>query len=346
MIRYIQNKSIDYGLLQDLLRDSTRINQFTNVGPTKLLLEKHLHGLLNLPPEKVVICSANGTLALHTLLFFYKKRNITKFASPSYTFPSCIVGGFRTKVYDISLENFSFDSAEEDKIIEDNDCLIITNLFGTYPKNLKSILKKCKDNSTIVILDNASSPLTKINGKNLCSFGDASFGSLHHTKYLGFGEGGFIVIDRIHEKEINNIMGFGFSSKNSKRISQTKSSNFKISDISSAAILQHIKTYDIERHILNQNLFIGMMNSIEGVEIFNYAENVIYGNLPILYKKPIKIDFFRNNNIEAQKYYYPLKKHKNSIFLYDRLINLPLHSKLSEFEIEKMVRIIRDSINE
>ena len=346
MIKYIQNKSIDYDLLQNLLKDSTRINQFTNLGPAKLLLEEHLHNLLNLPPEKAVICSANGTLALHTLLFFYKKRNITKFASPSYTFPSCIVGGFKTKIYDISLDNFSFDPLQEEKIIAENDCLIITNLFGTYPKNLKSILKKCKDSDTLVILDNASSPLTKIDGKNLCCFGDASFGSLHHTKYLGFGEGGFIVIDRVHEEEINKIMGFGFSSKSNKRTSESKSSNFKISDISSAAILQHLKTYDIQKHISNQNVFIDMIKTIKGVEIFNYTKNVVYGNLPIFYKQPIKIDFFRNNHIEAQKYYSPLKRHRNSIFLYDRLINLPLHSKLSNFEIQKIVRIIRDSINE
>ena len=339
MIRYIQEKKIDYSLFKEILSDSSATNQFTNNGPAKLELEKKIKHVLELPDTKAVVCTTNGTLALHALFFFFKERGLKKFVTPSYTFPSSIVGGFKTKVVDISLDNYCFD--EEDKVIEENDCIIITNLFGTYPKNLKNILQKCQENNTKVILDNASSPMTEIDGENFCCLGDASFGSLHHTKYLGFGEGGFIVIDKEHEEEINRILGFGFTGKTVERISNRHSSNFKISDIAAAAIAQHITNYDLIEHKQKQDLFVEMLTGVKGVPMFNYSEGVVYGSLPVVFENPIKAAFFRDNYIEAHKYYYPLDKHKNSLFLYDRIINLPLYSTLSNFEIEKMVKIVK-----
>tara|TARA_R110000824_G_scaffold53249_3_gene147495 strand:+ start:2956 stop:3987 length:1032 start_codon:yes stop_codon:yes gene_type:complete len=342
MIKYVQEKKIDYPLFEKILSDSSATNQFTNIGPAKIKLEKKLKEILNLPDTKTVVCTANGTLSLHALFFFFKARGLKRFVTPSYTFPSSIVGGFETEVVDISLENYCFE--EEEKIIQENDCIIITNLFGTYPKNLKSILQQCKENNTKVILDNASSPMTNIEGENFCSLGDASFGSLHHTKYLGFGEGGFIVIDKEHKEEINRILGFGFTGKTVERISEPYSSNFKFSDVTAAAILQHIINYDLSAHIEKQNLFVEMISDVEGVSIFNYSEGVVYGNMPIVFKDPASTSFFRDNYIEAHKYYYPLRNHKNSLFLYERIINLPLYSTLNDFEIEKIVKIVKIGI--
>lgn len=342
MIKYVQNKTINYNVLESILAESTRLNHFTNEGPAKLLLESKLKEILKLPKRKSVVCATNGTAALHALILFYQKRGLKRFVGPSFTFPSCNVAGFKTKLVDISLENYLFDN--EDVIIKDNDCIIITNLFGTYPKNLKEILDKCKRHDTKVILDNASSPLTMIEGENICSFGDAVFGSLHHTKYLGFGEGGFIVIDSEHEREINEILGFGFSKSASNRVSCIKSSNFKISDISSAATLQHVLRYDIKKHIDNQNMFLDMLAGLKGVSAFNYSAGVVYGNLPILFEHPIDKTIFRENQIEAHKYYYPLKKHKNSFFLYNRIINLPLHCDLQRSDIESMINVIKEAI--
>ena len=344
MIKYIQKKSINYTRMQEILAVSEKTNQFCNRGPAKYLLEKKIASLLELPDNKIVVCTANGTLALHALFLFYRKRGVRKFSSPSFTFPSCNVGGFKTKIVDISLNNYSF--GDLDKITEESDCLIITNLFGTYPNNLVEIIEGCNKRGKKVILDNASSPLTKISGKNICAFGDASFGSLHHTKFLGFGEGGFIVIDEEHEEEINRILGFGFTGKTIERISDINSSNFKISDVSAAAILQHIEKYDIKKHIENQTKIIESLEHVSGLKVFNYNHGVFYGNMPIIYDKPMSTIFFRDNYIEAQKYYYPIKKHKNSLQLYSRMINLPMHAAMSDFEIDTIIKAVRNSVNE
>ena len=343
MIKYVQQKKVDYDLVKFLLENSQKSNQYTNRGPAKYELEKKLSEILELPKNKKVICVANGTLALHSIFLFLKEKysKRIKMVSPSFTFPSCVVGGYNTSIVDIEMQNYTIPLTKE--TIDSYDCFIITNLFGTYPSNLLEWQKQCKENNKILILDNASSPLSKINGIGINNIGDFSFGSLHHTKFLGFGEGGFIVTDEKNYEKFNEIIGFGFETSSTKRKYQKNSSNYKISDINCAFIHQHIIRYDINLHKEIQNSLIKKINEIDGLKVFNYSEGVVYGNLPILYEENINHLYFKDKNIECNKYYYPLKRHKNSMQLYRKIVNLPLHSDLTEYEIDAMVNILKRS---
>ncbi len=344
MIKYIQKKHINFIELENTLNESINLNHFTNRGPTKFLLENKLQDLLNIDSSKRVICVANGTLALHALMLFYEKKhkkNI-KWATPSFTFPSSVVGKFNASILDIELDTYTI--ALNDKNLNKFDGFIITNLFGTYPKNIDEWISECKKREKILIFDNASSPLSTLNQVNISNLGDASFGSLHHTKYLGFGEGGFIVINKQDYDEINSILGFGFDGMSVKRIYNKYSSNFKISDVSSAFILQHIKNYDIKKHKQVQDLLVEQISDIEKIKLFNYNKNVVYGNLPILFNKKIDHLIFRDQNIETHKYYYPLKNTKNSMNLYDRIVNFPLHCDLTEYEVEYIICAVKKNL--
>ena len=343
MIKYIQNKKIDYSLFSKILEKSQKTNQYTNRGPVKFALEKKLEKILEIHPDKCVVCVANGTLALHALLFFYEKRGLKKAVSPSYTFPSCNVGGLKPLLVDINRETGTIPVADLD-IFRDNDIILLTNLFGTHPESLGEILDISKNMNKVAILDNASSPCSKIEGINYCNLGDAAFGSLHHTKYLGFGEGGFIVIAKENKEEINQILGFGFNGLSRERTSNPYSSNFKMSDVSAAAILQHIERYDIEAHKRVQEKFISYVSNLSGICVYKNSNGAVYGNLPLMYDRPQEVDYFLYNGIEAKKYYYPLSNHENSLELYSRIINLPLHADLSDYEIESICGSIAGSL--
>lgn len=344
MIKYIQQKQINFNLLENLLKDSISLNQFTNRGPTKYALEQELTELLNITHNKRVVAVTNGTLALHALMLFYDKKfkKQLKWVTPSFTFPSCVVGRFKADILDINQETYTIELNED--VIKKYDGFIITNLFGTYPSNIQQWIEECKKYNKILIFDNASSPMTNINGININNFGDCSFGSLHHTKYLGFGEGGFLVIDEQYYDEINSVLGFGFTGTSVKRIHSKYSSNYKIPDTSASFILQHIKNYNTERHLQIQNHLITEVRSINNISIFNYKEGVVYGNLPLLYNKKIDHLFFKDQGIEAHKYYYPLKKQKNSLELYNKIVNLPLHASLTDYEVELIISVIKKSI--
>lgn len=336
MIKYIQQKKIDYNLLEFFLKDTHDSNQFTNMGPAKRKLEQELESILNIDNDKCVVCVSNGTLALHAIYLYYMNKNI-KWVSPSFTFPSCVVGGFDCDIVDID-NTYTMSLSSEN--IEKYDGFIITNLFGTYPNNIMEWVSICKSKNKILVFDNASSALSTINGVNICNLGDFSFGSLHHTKSLGFGEGGFIVCKKDLYLKINRILGFGFEMIKGKRVFKEESSNFKMSDVASASILQHIKRYNIKKHIEIQNKFVERIKNIKGVRLFNYNEEVVYGNLPLLFSNKIEKDVFLENKIEAHKYYKPIKELDKSMDLYSKIINLPLHIQLTDSDIDFIIKNI------
>lgn len=337
MIKYVQNKHIDYERMSDILYESSISNHFSNNGPTKNKLEKFLEQKLKIDETKRVICVSNGTLALHGLLLYLSKKGITTWVTPSLTFPSCVVNTSNVYVEDIELDTLTVNYNTAMKY----DGVIITSLFGTYPENIE---KWC-NSSKVIILDVASSPMTEILGKNICNFGNYSFGSLHHTKYLGFGEGGFIVAPKEEYYEIVSALGFGFSLKDTNRIHDPKSSNFKMSDVSAAAILQHAERYDLNKHLEVQKEMIDFVQNLENVKPLMFKEGVVYGNLPLLFDKKVDKYFFLSNGLEVQKYYYPIFNHENSMNVYDRILNFPLHSDMSKLQIEKIKRLLEEFLN-
>lgn len=344
MIKYIQQKNIDFDLLKNHLEESLSANQFTNRGPAKHRLENELNKLFNINENKRVVCVTNGTLALHALFFLYEKKynKQLKWVTPSFTFPSSVVGKFKSDILDIDPNTYTLPLTEE--IIKSYDGFIITNLFGTYPKNINSWIEECKRNNKILIFDNASSPMSTVGGININNLGDSAFGSLHHTKYLGFGEGGFVVVNKEDYDELNTILGFGFTGTTIKRKYDKYSSNYKMPDTIAAFILQHLEIYDMKRHKEIQAYLVDEVSKIKNIQLFNYQNDVVYGNLPILYDKKINHLFFKDFGVEANKYYYPLKEQKNSMYVYNRIVNLPLHAGLTDYELEIIISVLKKSI--
>lgn len=337
MISYIENKEISFESIERILHKSKTLNHYSNNGPAKIALEKKIESILEIDQSKRVICVNNGTAALHAIMMACKQNSITKFITPAFTFPSVCVGdlGVELDILDIDLNTYTlpFDKT----ILLRCDAIVITNLFGTY-SDISQWENFCRSNNKILIFDNASSPASKCNGVNICNFGDYSFGSLHHTKYLGFGEGGFIVAPAKEYNNINSILNFGYYDS---REHKALSSNFKMSDISAAFILQHIENYNLDKHKENQNYLINKLKENKNIELFNYSPGVVYGNLPILFNDNADPTYFRVTQIEANKYYKPLIDLENSNAIYDRIINFPLYASLNKDEMDTIIESIK-----
>jgi dTDP-4-amino-4,6-dideoxygalactose transaminase len=337
MINYVQKKIIREDRIKELLKKSFDMNQFTNNGPVKKDLELLLRSKLKISNNKSVVCLSNGTTACHALMFLYQKKlgKKLKWIVPSFTFPTPVIGGFSSKIVDINKETYTIDI--EDAAVKNADGVIITNLFGTC-NSIEEWEEYCKKSGKILIFDNASSPMTKLNGKNICDFGDASFGSLHHTKYMGFGEGGFAVVPNDDYEALNSIANFGFTSQ---RIHSSLSSNYKMSEVSAAYCYAQIEAYDINKHVdIQQTLLTSFQDA--NIEIFNISNkkaNYVLGNLPILFKNSVDISSFRNLGVEANKYYKPLASFRNSKSLFSRIINLPLNESMTNYEIEMLRKV-------
>jgi len=336
MINFLANKKLDYARIQDILSVSESKNHYTNDGPVKRLLEKKLEEILEIDEDKCVVCVSNGTTALHTLMFLCEEYlDVNSWVVPAFTFPSPVVGtGCNVSILDIEYDTYTLDF-DQNKLHK-FDGIVLTNLFGSYV-DLYKWQAYCDATGKILIFDNASSPLSKCNGVNICNFGDCSFGSLHHTKYLGCGEGGFVVVPKQYYDKVLSIVNFGFYfDRKHKKLS----SNFKMSDVSAAFILCHIENYNIDKHKEVQNKLVNMIKSIDGVNLFNYKPGTVYNNFPVLFDQPIGTEAFDNSGIVVHKYYEPLKSLPFSNMLFDHIINFPLNNEFDDNNIDCIIDAI------
>ena len=338
MIRYVQTKPLDFATIENAFQESIKTNTFTNNGPLKRRLERLLHAYFGLDKTKTVVCTSSGTSALYIACMLLEQVHgeRIKWVTPAFNFPAAVVNRLNTEIVDIDPETYT---------IPDNiqaDGYIIPTLFGTTPD-----LELWENKDGHLILDNASSPLTTYKGKNINAYGDISIGSLHHTKFLGYGEGGYLVVDAEHEAATNALLNFGFEDS---RKYNTNATNAKMSDVSAAFILQHISQYDIEQHMQLQTRYLAQVAGINGVEVFNQIpqddfNRLVYGNMPLIFERPIDHLVFRDVGIEANKYYKPLIDAPNSKALFERIINLPLHAGLTNYEMELILKKVEYEAN-
>ena len=193
MIRFVEKVAPNHERVKQLLSLSQATGHYTNEGPVKALLEEQLSKLLQLD-NKVVYCCNSGTSALHIAMYLAEQSQgrRMKWCIPSFTFPSCINGGlFDVDVLDINVSTATITVEQSHKY----DGIILTNLFGTVV-DIGKWEAYSRAHGKVLVYDNAASPLTRYKSKNICNYGDYAIGSLHHTKYLGFGEGGFLTLSK------------------------------------------------------------------------------------------------------------------------------------------------------
>jgi len=343
MIQFLKKPHISYSRIKRYLSVSETAGHFSNDGPLKRMLEDRLADYLEIDDNKRVVCCNNGTSALHAVMFLSATEyNVDNWITPAFTFPSVVVGGttFNVDIQDIDLDTYTLPM--DYNLLKKYDGILITNLFGSFV-DLDGWAEFCKTYNKVLVLDNASSPLSKCGGNNICNFGDYACGSLHHTKYLGFGEGGFIVAPFEKYDKINSLLNFGFMDNKDY---QPLSSNFKMSDVTSAFILSHIDSYDIDKHIAVQNKLIDGISGISGVYPFNYKSGTVYNSFPVLFSKDIDSKYFEKFNITTHKYYQPLKPLLNSTKLYNRIVNFPLYSFMKNKDINGILSAIKHFVGQ
>jgi dTDP-4-amino-4,6-dideoxygalactose transaminase len=337
-IDFISKRHPDSKLVEKYLNMSKLDNQYANNGPVKQLLEERLYELLNLDSSKRVLCVSNGTAALSVIasLIALEMGEPTKMLSPSFTFYSALTNGNDVVLEDIE-SGTSTLSMPPATSSEEYNTLLLTNLFGTKV-DIDYWVAFCKKNGKRLVFDNAASALSTHGGINVHSFGDYSFGSLHHTKYLGFGEGGFIVLNAQSYDTAKSLANFGGSLPGVVRLS----SNYKMSDIAAAYILQHLDTFDVERYLEVQKVLIDTVKEFN-VEVFNPGEGNVLATVPIL-RNDFQQSEFARNGLSVGKYYRPLRDDINSGRLYSSIINLPISDTFSDKTMMIYVEKIRKTL--
>jgi len=279
-ISWINYKEVDFNNIEKILSVSIRTNQLTNYGPVVKSLEDFFKNKLDISEEKCVIAVNNGASGLQALtsgINMYNKKNL-QYATQAFTFP-CSAQGVLKNSYIIDVDGemgLDLNLVEVNKI----DGIIVTNLFG-HVTNISKYLEFCKKYNKILLFDNATVSKTEFNNINALNFGDGSIVSLHHTKAIGYGEGGLIVVDKKYENDIRKCINFGFDLSKGVLKWNRNGSNYKMSEISASFILDYLKNFDVivSKHTELYEYFLKEIESIKGVKKFsNFSSNIPFVN--------------------------------------------------------------------
>ncbi len=318
---WIQNKKLNFARFRKRLELCEIENQFSNYGRNVQELERFLHRKLQISSDRSVIVCVNATAALHVLSLVLDTNN-KGWATSAFTFPSSNCGELRnSEIIDIDDEG-----GPDLNLVKDKN-LIITNLFG-YLLNVPKYERFCAENDLKLILDNAATPYSFINGKNSLNFGDGAVISFHHTKLLGYSEGGAIICPEHIENKIRRLINFGFDNN---RNYNPYGNNYKMNEITAAAILTFLE--DNFKKILNHSRkMLKISRDVNCPQLYSFS-NHIY---------PMCICFLNNNfneqylvkinkKVECKKYYKPLRELKKAVELYNKILCYPIHSDIKEF---------------
>jgi dTDP-4-amino-4,6-dideoxygalactose transaminase len=347
-VEWVPKKSINTTRVADLLETSKKTNHYTNGGPNTKLLEETIRELLRIDSGKSVVCVSNGTVAIWAVVacleVFHSKS--LQFCTQSFTFPASAQGYLENvKIIDVDNEG-GIDLLQINP--EECDGVIVTNVFGNVVDTQK-YEEWCKKYDKLLVFDNAATSYTTYKGKNSCNYGHASTISFHHTKPIGFGEGGCIIIDGKYENALRNILNFGID--NTARLPKwnRKGGNYKMSDIQAVYILQYVERVDhIKAH--TQALFEYFLKKTKteslDIELFpNFSDTTPFVSCITIFSGKSRriIASLLENKIYSRKYYQPLIDVPVSTFLYDKVVCVPCTIDMTTSDIDHITEIIKNA---
>jgi dTDP-4-amino-4,6-dideoxygalactose transaminase len=323
MNKFILKKSFNLEAFDSYLKAARDTNQFTNYGMAVQLLEQRARIVLKIDDSKAIIATNNGSTALHAIIYAMSRQDNKSYrvATQDFTFPCNSQGPAGGPIVVDVDANIQIDLNDQ-YLSQYADMVIVTNCFG-HLQNLDYILENTKGKK--VIFDNAASPYSFWRGTNSCNLGNASFISLHHTKPLGFGEGGLVIIDKEYEESVRIACNFGLVNG----AFNERGGNFKMSELAAAGILQWWDSFDIDslqkQYLDNYYKELYALRDIDCAVFPHLADNseIFFPNcLPLIHKQPVGIVNYPDRDVK--KYYYPLRGFANSQYVYDRIMCFPI----------------------
>ena len=230
--------------LNHLIKEIDRSSIYSNFGPQSQKLSQKIEQALGLE-ENSVLLTSSGTSALQAALLHYiyelKKKEPDReirIAVPAWTFPATIQSvlslGIRPILIDVDQDGYMSKEEIDEYISHGNrvDIVVPVIPFGSSKKEEEWDEYSIKTGIKVVI-DAAASIFTLKPTKSIAAV------SLHVTKGISSGEGGFLVSS--DQRLISNLRGrinFGFSSS---RIASVVGINGKMSEYNAAVGLHQYK---------------------------------------------------------------------------------------------------------
>lgn len=330
--------------------------RLTNQGPLVKELENKISRFIGVKNFHYL---TNGTIALQlalNVLNISEGEIITTPFSYVATISSILWERCKPVFVDIEPNNFTIDADKiEQAVTPKTKAIMAVHVFG-YACNVEKIEKVAKKYNLKVIYDGAHAFASKYKGKSLLSYGDISTCSFHATKLFHTVEGGACILkDKKTSDKLDLVKRFGHLGDEHFYLGI----NAKQSEIHAAmglSVLPYINMILEEGKKISNTYDKLLDGKLQRPKLqidldYNYAYYpVIFENekqLLNIFKKLSK------ENIFPRRYFYPslnklpyIKGEKCVLSedISSRIACLPLYVGLSEINIIKIAKILKESL--
>lgn len=334
----------------------------TNMGVKHETLKSELKKFLKVDNVSLY---TNGHLALEVAIKGLKLSG--EIITTPFTFVSTTHAitrnGLKPVFCDINLENFTMNTKKIESLITDKTVAILpVHVYG-IPCDVNEIENIAKKHNLKVIYDAAHAFGVEIDGKGIGNYGDVSMFSFHATKVFHTIEGGALTYNNDNYSEFFRLeKNFGIANEESVI---ENGGNAKMNEFQAAMGLINLKYMErgIQRRRKIVETYRELLKNIEGITYLKDIENIKhnYAYFPIIidekkYGKTRNEVFekLKEYNIFARKYFYPLTSDfecykdieydkenlKNSKYISDRVMTLPLYEELEIEDVKYICNII------
>ncbi|MBI4234985.1 DegT/DnrJ/EryC1/StrS family aminotransferase [Candidatus Peregrinibacteria bacterium] len=286
---------------------------------------------------------------------------------PSFTFHAtahaAAWNGLKLVFVDCDPKTYNIDPKKVEAAITPQTCAIMAVYIFGNPPDIESLEKVAKKHKLKLILDAAHGFGTKYQGKSAGGFGDAESFSLSPTKLLTSGEGGLVTTnDPDLARKLKTGRNYGDPGTYDSEFSGF---NARMSELHAALGLTSLKvlTKNVQRRNQMVTLYKKLLSQIPGIDF----QQIEKGNISSYKDFSILIDAkafglsrdqayqaLNKENIMVKKYFYPAVHNqiafrgypkrdtglKNTNFIAENSLSLPLFSHITEAQIRKIVKTV------
>ena len=327
---------------------------------------------------KKCLLATSGTDALEMCAMLCNLKPGDEVIVPSYTFVSTALAflreGAKVVFADSSAENPNMEVEQIEPLINEKTKVIAVVHYAGVACDMDAIMALAEKHNLLVVEDAAHCIDSFYKGRPLGSIGHLGAFSFHETKNISSGEGGMCVInDERFVRRAEIIWEKGTNRAEFYRGMVNKygwvdmGSSFLPSEFNAAYLWAQLEQLDDiqgkRKHIWNR-YFEGLNgkigNEVKLPYIPEYATNnahMFYLLCPSLEYRTALMKFLKENDVQTTFHYLPLHSSKYYEDKHDvrelpncdrygnTLVRLPLFYELTDWEIDKIVKLIIEFCN-
>lgn len=324
------------------------------------------------------LLATSGTDALEMCAMLCNLKPGDEVIVPSYTFVSTALAflreGAKVVFADSSAENPNMEVEQIEPLINEKTKVIAVVHYAGVACDMDAIMALAEKHNLLVVEDAAHCIDSFYKGRPLGSIGHLGAFSFHETKNISSGEGGMCVINDerfvrrseiIWEKGTNRaefyrgmVNKYGWVDMGSSFLPSEFNAAYLWAQLEQLDDIQGKRKHIWNRYFEGLNGKIG--NEVKLPYIPEYATNnahMFYLLCPSLEYRIALMKFLKENDVQTTFHYLPLHSSKyyedkhdgrelpNCDRYGDTLVRLPLFYELTDWEIDKIVKLIVEFCN-